>query len=131
DDPATSVSVWKPGDDAAPAASHNFRRICVKHAIVVRLTVLAENLFDLWIDRKAGGLEAALDHPEAAIRHDRTAERFVGLQADDHPVLAIHVARRMRGDRRGYSGVDVEHAPLCFSGEVGHKSGEHCLSAVG
>ena len=57
-------------------------------------------------------LEAGLDHPQAAERKDRPLERFVGLQSDDHLVVAVDVARRVRRQRRGCGDIDVEHALL-------------------
>jgi hypothetical protein len=109
---------------------HDFRSIRIKHAVVVRLPVLAEDFFQLRIDRKAGGFETILDHAETAIRHDRAAERFVGLQADNHLISTIDVAGPMRGDRRGYRRVDVKYALLRFFDEIWFQRIEGRLCAV-
>ena len=76
----------------AAAAGHDLRRVGVEDAVIVRLAVLGESLVHGGVRLDAGGLQAVLDHAQPAIRHDGAAERLVGLQADDHLVVAVDVA---------------------------------------
>ena len=94
------------------AAAHDLRRIGVEHAVVVGLAVLREGLMDRRIGLEARGLEAGLDHAQAAGGKDRAAERTVGLQADDDLVVPVDPARRVgeQGGRRRR--IDVQHALL-------------------
>ena len=50
---------------------------------------------------EAGGLQPGLDHAQAAGGEDGAPERLVGLQADDHLVVAVDVARRVREQLEG------------------------------
>ncbi len=74
------------------------------------LAVLGPDLLDRRVEGVAKGVQAVLDHPEAAVRHDRALQRRVGLEADDDFGVAVDVARRVRGDRRGAVGGGVEDA---------------------
>ena len=95
------------------------------------LAILRERFVDLWIGRKARRLEAGFDHPESAEREDRPLERLVGLQADDHLVVAIDVAGLVSQQRRRRLGVDGEHALLAFLLEIRLQLGPHSLGAFG
>ena len=82
-----------------PAASPHVGSIGVEHAVIVRLSILGEDLGDLRIGFKAKGLQGGFDHPVAPVRHDRPLERRIGLQADDDLIVLVDVARLVRGDR--------------------------------
>jgi hypothetical protein len=64
DDPAAAISVGQPGNDPGLSAAHDFRRIGVEHAVVVRLAIFSEGLMDVRIGFKAGGLKTRLDHAQ-------------------------------------------------------------------
>ena len=93
DDAAAAVGIGKAGDDAGPAAVHDFRRIGVEHAVIVGFAVLREGFVHCRIRLEAGGLQARLDHPQPAVREDRPLERLIGLKSDDDFVVAIDIAR--------------------------------------
>ena len=112
DDAAAAIGIGKAGDDAGLAAPHDLGRVGVEHAVVVRLAVFRERLVHLRIGLEAGGLQARLDHAQAAIREDRALERLVGLQADDDLVVAVDVAGLVREQRRWRLRIDGEHALL-------------------
>ena len=68
---------------------------------------------------EAGRLEARFDHAEAAERKNGALERLIGLQADDHLVIAINISGLVREQRRRCFGINVEHAFLAFFLEKG------------
>jgi hypothetical protein len=78
--------------------------------------ILGEDLDDLRVGLEAEGLQAVRHHLEAAVGHDGPLQRRVGLQADDHLILLVDVARVMRRDR-ARDLRDVEHALLAFLDE--------------
>jgi hypothetical protein len=112
DDAPAPVRVRQAGDDVRAAGGHDLGGVRVEDSVVVGLAVLREDPLQLGVDRVAVGLEAVLDHPPAAVGHDRPLERRVGLQADDELLLAVDVARGVRGDRRRGAGVHVVDALL-------------------
>jgi hypothetical protein len=102
---------------AAPAAQ-DFRSVGVEHAVIVAFAIVREGVMHVGIGHEARSLETGLHHAQAAEREDRPLERRVGLQPDDHLVVAVDPPRRMRQHRRGMGGVDVEHALLALRLEV-------------
>ena len=96
DDPTTAVGVRKAGNDAGPAALHDFRRVGVEHAVVVGLAVFRERFMHLRVGRETGRLQARLDHAQAAIGEYGPLERLVGLQADDRLIVLVDVSRLVR-----------------------------------
>src|ERR1700750_1904755 len=65
---------------------------------------------------RGAGLARFREAPEAAVRHDRALERRLRLEADDHLVVLVDVARRVRGDRARDLG-HVENALLALLDE--------------
>ncbi len=118
DDAPAPVGVRQPGDDVRAPAGPDLRRVHVEDGRVVRLAVLGEGFAHRGVGLAADRLEAVLDHAPAAGGHDRAAERLVGLQADDHFVVAVDVARAVRRERRRGGHVDVEDALLRLLAEV-------------
>ena len=112
DDPTTSVGVRQPGDDLGPASRLDRRRVDVEDPGVVGLAVGGEDLREVGIDRVAVGGQRVLDHPPAAVRHDRPLQRRIGLQTDDDLVGGVDVAGSVRGDGGRGAGVDVVDALL-------------------
>jgi hypothetical protein len=55
-DPAAAVGIGQAGDDSRLSASHDFRRISVEDAIVVRLAIFGEGLMNIRVGFKAGRL---------------------------------------------------------------------------
>ena len=118
DDAPAPVGVRQPGDDAGLPARPNRRRVEIEDGIIVRLAVFGEDLMHRGIRIEAGSFQTVLNHFVAARRHDRAAERLVSLQADDHLVVAINIARPVRSQRRRRLRVHVEHTLLRFLAEV-------------
>ncbi len=75
-------------------------------------------------------LEAGLDHPQAAERKNRPLERFVGLQSDDHLVVAVDISRLVRQHRRRRFCINGKHASLPLVLEEGLELGPDCLGAL-
>ena len=115
----------------------------VEHAGVVRLAVPGEDLRNGRVQGVAVGGEALLDHPQAAVGHDRAAQRRVGLQPDDQLVLLVDVTGSVARDRCGRAGVGVVDAARPLLGEqrgqprpqragaVGRAGQERCVTGVG
>ena len=85
---------------------------------------------DLRVGLKPGGLQAGLDHAQAAVRKDGALERLVGLQADDDLVVAVDVAGLVRQQRRRGLGVDGENAFLPLVLEIGLELGPDRLGSA-
>ena len=119
DDPAAAIGVGQAGDDVAPPAGHDLRRIGIEDAVIVGLAILGEGLVHDRVWLETGGLQPGLDHAQPAIGHDGAAERRVGLQPDDHLVVAINVARLVGSHGGGRLGIDVEDALADLLLEVG------------
>ena len=117
DDPAAAVRVGQAGDDVGAAGGEDLGRVGVEHAVVVGLAVPGEDLPDGRVQGVAVGGEARLHHPQAAVGHDRAAQRRVGLQPDDQLVLPVDVAGGVAGDRGGGVSVDVVDAARPLVGE--------------
>ncbi len=92
------------------AGGEDIGRVGVKHAVVVGLPVPGEDLPDVRVQGVAVSGEACLHHPQAAVGHDRAAQRRVGLQPDDQLVLPVDVAGGVAGDRGRGAGIDVVDA---------------------
>ena len=123
DDPATAVRVGQPGDDVAGAGRADRRRVGVEHALVVGLAVLREDLAHTGVRLVAVGLQPVLDHPVAAVGHDRALERRLGLQPDDQlGDVRGDPTRGVRGDGARGVRVHVEDAALELDHhQVGHE----------
>ena len=119
DDAAAAVGVGQAGNDAGPAALHDFRRVGVEHAVIVGLAVLGEGLVHLRVGRKAGRLQPGLDHAQSAVRKDGALERFVGLQPDDHLVVLVDIAGLVSQHGRWVARIDGKHALFSFLFEIG------------
>ena len=119
DDAAAAIGVGQAGDDARLAAAHDLRRVGVEHAVVVRLAIMGERVVDLRIGFETRGLQARLDHAQAAVREDRTLERLIGLQADDDFVVLVDIAGLVREQRGRRLGVDGQNAFLLLLLEIG------------
>ena len=131
DDAPTPVGVGQAGDDAGAPAFPDLRRVHVENCSVMRLAVLGEGFAHRGVGLAADRLQPGLDHAPAAGGHDRPAERLVGLQADDHFVVPVDVARPVRSQRRGGGDVDVENALLGLFAEVGLEFVPHGERALG
>ena len=79
DDAAAPVGIGKPGDDSGPAATHDFGRIRIEHAVIVRFSVSRESLMHERIGFESRGFDTCLDHPQSAIGENRPLERLIGL----------------------------------------------------
>ena len=117
DDPAAAVRVGQAGDDVRAAGGQDVGRVGVEHAVVVGLAVPGEDLPDGRVQGVAVGGEARLHHPQAAVGHDRAAQRRVGLQPGDQLVIAVDVARGVAGDRGRGVRVGVVDAARPLLGE--------------
>ena len=91
-------------------------RIGVKNRLVMGLVIFGEDLVKLRIGLVAVHLAGFLGHLDAAVRHERTLQGLVGLEA--HDLLEIlqglvniprAVARKARNDLR----LLIENAALC------------------
>ena len=110
DDPPAAVRVRQTGDDMGAAGGQHTGRVGVEHAVVMGLAVPGENLPDGRVQAVAVSGEAVFHHPQAAVGHDRAAQRCVGLQPGDQLALTVDVARGVAGDRRRSAGVDIVDA---------------------
>jgi hypothetical protein len=84
----------------------------------VGFPVFREGLVHLRIGLEARGLQAVLHHPQPAIRKDRALEGLVGLQSDDHLVVAVDIAGLVRQEVRGRFRIDRKHAFFLFLLEI-------------
>ena len=142
DDPAPPVRVRQAGDDVGAAGREHLGRVGVEDAVVVGLAVPGEDLPDRRVQRVSISGQALLHHPQAAVGHDRAAQRRVGLQPDDQLLLPVDVAGRMARDRRRDARIDVvdptrpliaEHAAQARpqrAGALGRPGQERRLTAV-
>ena len=83
DDAAAAVGVGQAGDDVGVAGGAHLGGVRVEDALVVGLVVLVEDLVVLVVDVEAVVLGGLLRHLDAAVGHEGTLQRLVGLQADD------------------------------------------------
>jgi hypothetical protein len=118
DDPAAAVSVRQAGDDSRLPTSHDFWRVGVEHAIVMRLAIFGESLMNIRVGFKAGRLETGLDHTQPAERKNGAFERLVGLQPDNHLILFVDIAGLMRQHGCWRLRIDGEHALFLFVAEI-------------
>ena len=119
DDTAAPVSIGKAGDDPGPSAIHDFRRIGVEHAVIVRFPIFRESLVHSRIRLEARCLQAGLDHAQAAEREDRPLEGLVGLKTYDDFVVAIDIAGLMGQQGRGSFCIDRQHPFFLSSAKYG------------
>ena len=117
DDPPAAVGVGQAGDDVRRGGRPHLGRVGVEDPVVVRLAVPGEDLADGRVEAVPVRAQPVLHHAQAAVGHDRAAQRRVGLQPDDQLVLPVDVAGRVRGDRGGGGGVDVVDAAAPLLGE--------------
>src|SRR6516162_7387434 len=99
DNPAPTISIGQAGDDAGLPASHDFRRVGVEDAVVMRLAIFSESLVNRWVSFKTSGLEPRFDHAQAAKRKYCPFERLVGLQSNNHFVGFVDIAGFVRQHR--------------------------------
>ena len=111
DDAAAAVSIRQAGQQTDMAGFTNVLGICGEYTVVVGLVVL-EFLLDLGGNLVAVLLARITDHTHAAERVARTLERLVGLQADNHLVVLVQIARTECGDIDHGLGVDVAYTAL-------------------
>ena len=130
DNAAAAVGVGKAGNDGRLAALHDLGRISVENAVVVGLAILREGFVDLRIRLETSRLQSGLDHAQAAEWKDRPLERLIGLQPDDHFVVAIDIARFMRKDRRRRFRVDGKHALFPLRFEIRLQFRPNCFCAI-
>ena len=119
DDAAAPIGIGKAGDDARLPALHDLRRVGVEHPVIVGLAIFRKCLANLRVRLEPRRFQASFDHAQSAERKNRALERLVGLQADDHLVIAIDISGLMREQRRGCLRIDGEHAFFLFLLEIG------------
>ena len=118
DDATASVGIRKPGDDPGPSAIHDFGRIRIEHAVIVRFSVFRESFVHERIGFESRGLDACLDHPQSAVGENRPLERLVRLKAYDDFIFAIDIAGLVGEQRRRGLNINREHSLLSLVGEV-------------
>ena len=111
-DSAASVRVGKPRDDCRVARRLDVGRVCVEHALIVRLSVFREDFANLRVFLKPVRFARRLYHSVAAERHYSAFERRVGLQTHDDFRVFVDVARLVRVYHRGRGNIGVEAAVL-------------------
>src|SRR5690348_7017007 len=79
------------------AAAPDVRCIRIEDAVVMGLAILCKSLDDVRVWFVSISLQRIKDHAKAAVRYDGALQWEFGLQADDHFVIAIDIARRVRG----------------------------------
>ena len=87
----------------------------IKHSLVVGTGVFGKDLVQLFTGLIAVGRAGLLCHLDAAVRHERTLEGFIGLQADDFfqvLQLGVDVAGAVGGQAGDNLGLHVQHAAL-------------------
>src|SRR5262245_49908103 len=131
DDAAAAIGIGQAGDDAGLAASPDLVGVGVEHAVVVGLAVFRKGLVHLRVGLETGRFQPGLDHAQAAERKDGALERLVGLQPDDHLVVAIDIAGLVRQHGRRMLGIDRGDSLLLLFPKVGLKLGPYRLGALG
>ena len=109
DDTAAAVGIRQTGDDVAGTAGTHLGGVCVKHAGVVSLAVGGEELLHLRIDGISVVGAGLLCHTDTAVRHHRTLEGLIGLEADDLFFVLVQIAGAMGGDGGDDAGVHIEN----------------------
>src|SRR5262249_9637415 len=105
DDAAAAIGIWKAGDDAGLAASHDLGLGGIAPALVGGLPLFREGLVHLGVGLELGRLQARLDHAQAAVGKDRPLERLIGLQPDNDFVVTVDIAGLVRQQGRRPFGV--------------------------
>ena len=115
DDAAAAISIRQARDDVAMARLAHLRRIGIEDGLIVGLVVLREDLVELGIHLIAVRRSGLLRHADATVRHERTLERLVRLEADHLLQILqgiIDVAGPIGGQARDDFRLTVEHAAL-------------------
>ena len=115
DDAAAAVGIRQARDDVAVTRLAHLRRIGIKDGLIVGLVVFREDLVELGIHLIAVRRSGLLRHADATVRHERTLERLVRLEADHLLQILqgiIDVAGPIGGQARDDFRLTVEHAAL-------------------
>ena len=112
DDSAAAIGVGKTGEDLVVAALHHLRGVGIEDAVVVGLLVEMEGFMDFRIDIIAIGGAGGFGHLDAAIGHESSLQRLVGLESDDGLKVFVQVARTISGERRDDGGFHIEDSAL-------------------
>ena len=92
-DAPTAVGVRQARQQARMARGAHARRVCVEHALVVRFAIFREGMLHLLIQRIAVLLQRCLGAAHAAVGVHNALQRRVRLQAHNHLVVPVDVAR--------------------------------------
>ena len=115
DDTATAVSIRQTGNDLVVASLLHLGRICVKHALVMRLAIFGEDLVQLRIRLIAVSGASLLRHLDTAIGHKGTLQGLVGLQTN-HSLQILQIltdVARLMGSNAGHDlRVHIQNAAL-------------------
>ena len=109
---STAIRIRQTSHDMRVAGSLHLIRVRIKHSLIMRLMILIENLIILVIDMIAIILSSLLGHLDAAIRHERTLQRLVCLQANNLLKilqLLINIARPICRQARHNLGLTIQH----------------------
>ena len=115
DDAAAAIGIRQARDDVAMARLAHLRRIGIEDGLIVGLVVLREDLVELGIHLIAVRRSGLLRHADAAVRHERTLERLVGLETDHLLQILqgiIDVAGPIGSQARDDFRLTFEHAAL-------------------
>ncbi len=96
-----------------PASSH-LLIVSVKAACIVCFSMCGEELADLRINFISIVRASFFSHSDAAVRLQRTFERFVCLETDDFFLALVQISRTMRSNGRNYLCVHIKNA-ACFT----------------
>ena len=115
DNAAAAVGVGQTGDDMAVAGLLHLGGVGIKHSLIVGAAVFGENLVQLLAGLVAVGRAGLLRHLDAAVGHEGTLERLVGLQADNLfkvLQLGVDVAGAVGGQAGNDLGLHIQNAAL-------------------
>ena len=115
DDAAAAVSIRQSGHDLVAARQTHFRRIGIKHRLIMCLVIFGKDLMQLFAGLIAIGRAGLFRHLDAAIWHERALQRLIGLQAYhlfQILQLFLDVARSISRQRRDDLCLHVEDAAL-------------------
>ena len=111
-DSSTSVSIRKTGNNVAGTACTHLRCICVKHSIVMSLSVFLEKINDLWIYMITIIFAGLNCHTDTTIRLKWTFKRFICLKTYDLLFILIQISRSMRCNTWDNLSVHVQNSAL-------------------
>src|SRR5262249_55897176 len=101
DDAAAAVGIGQAREHVGAATAPNVGRVSIENTVVVGLAIFGKRFNHVRVRLEAVSLERAENHAETAVRHDGPLQGSICLQSYDNFVVAVDVARRVRGDRRG------------------------------